>query len=140
MFESSHASQAGLAAAVDVCRAIGPSRISEISYYLASRLRSRLAAVPGVELRGGCSGTGPLCAIVIFDAAAAGVESAAIQRGLIERKIGVSLAPTNHNFDDKTWSRPYGVRLSPTYFNTDEEVDAVVDAVQAVLSQLRRTT
>lgn len=77
------------------------------------------------------------CAIVTLEASALGVASEALAAALTERQIGVSVAPSTHTFDNQLWSEPSTVRMSPTYFNTDAEVDSVVEAVRALMSELQ---
>jgi len=141
MWEASEAMRAGLAEAVDVCNTIGPDRISEISRGLAHRLRKGLASVSGVTLRGGSelfgeAAAADLCAIVLFDTAKVGVESATIKYALAEYSIAVSVAPSFHSFDPSERALPPVLRMSPTYFNTEDEVDRAVQAVRTVLEKL----
>eukprot|EP00927_Polykrikos_kofoidii_P049493 TRINITY_DN43540_c0_g1_i1.p1 TRINITY_DN43540_c0_g1~~TRINITY_DN43540_c0_g1_i1.p1 ORF type:complete len:448 (-),score=79.01 TRINITY_DN43540_c0_g1_i1:5-1348(-) len=139
MFEASEAARAGLAAAVDVCLKVGPKRISQLSRRLAARLEDGLAAVPGVTLR-----EPPLalalagrCAIVTFDAMVLGMQAEEVRDALAERKIAVSVSPSSHSFDEAVRAKPPAVRVSPTYFNTEAEVDHVVEALREILAERR---
>lgn len=148
MWERSVALHVGLAVAAQECARVGPASIAVLSAHLAARLRGGLAAIPGVAIRdapdafnaeaAAAAGAGR-CAIVAFEAATAlGVDAQAIKVALGERKISASVAPSTHHFDDAQWSRPPAVRLSPSYYNTEGEVDAVLAAVRAILQELRR--
>eukprot|EP00933_Yihiella_yeosuensis_P051075 TRINITY_DN48918_c0_g1_i2.p1 TRINITY_DN48918_c0_g1~~TRINITY_DN48918_c0_g1_i2.p1 ORF type:complete len:146 (+),score=19.93 TRINITY_DN48918_c0_g1_i2:61-498(+) len=79
------------------------------------------------------------CAIVTFEAESKlGITADEIKNALAERKIAVTVAPSFHTFDDKSWKRPSVVRLSPTYFNTESEISVVVDAVGEILRTSKR--
>ena len=74
-------------------------------------------------------------ALVTFEAETTlGWRSSVIHAALLSRGIGASVSPSGHTFDDQQWTRPSVVRLSPTYFNTEEEVDDVVAAVRRILA------
>mmetsp|Transcript_25743 Transcript_25743/g.73990 ORF Transcript_25743/g.73990 Transcript_25743/m.73990 type:complete len:440 (-) Transcript_25743:48-1367(-) len=136
MFEYSAAGRAGLAAAVDACLAVGPMRIALLSSKLARRLRAGLREIPGVTLRDAPAEAtqDSLCAIVAFDASELGFTADDIHKALAERKISASVSPAFHTFDEQRWAEPATVRLSPSYFNTEEEVEKVVEAVRLVLA------
>jgi cysteine desulfurase/selenocysteine lyase len=143
MWEGNEAGHAGLAAAADLCKAIGPERIHSLSTELARRLRASLLTINGVTLRDApaafddakASADGASrCAIVCFEAESLrGIPSATLRDELASRRIGVSVSPGTHTFDDTQWSRPPAVRASPSYFNTAAEVDALVIAVREIL-------
>eukprot|EP00933_Yihiella_yeosuensis_P051074 TRINITY_DN48918_c0_g1_i1.p1 TRINITY_DN48918_c0_g1~~TRINITY_DN48918_c0_g1_i1.p1 ORF type:complete len:485 (+),score=97.59 TRINITY_DN48918_c0_g1_i1:61-1515(+) len=148
MWESAEASKAALAAAVDFCQEVGPERIIELARALAKELRKRLAEISGITLRDAppafnesdaiAAGAGQ-CAIVTFEAESKlGITADEIKNALAERKIAVTVAPSFHTFDDKSWKRPSVVRLSPTYFNTESEISVVVDAVGEILRTSKR--
>jgi len=140
MFESSEASRAGLAAAVDVALQVGVGRIGALATAHAHYLRGALAKIPGLTLRDSpCApddaAAPPRAAIVTFEASAIGLTSQAIGAALAERKIGVSVSPSWHTFDTTLWDRPWVVRVSPSYFNTREECRAFVSAVEEIVSE-----
>jgi cysteine desulfurase/selenocysteine lyase len=145
MWEASHAARAGLTAAARLCHTIGPERIHKLSSVLACQLRAGLAEMPGITMRDlppGCDiydtkGEDKVerCAIVTFEAfSKTGITSAALLQSLASRKIGVSVSPSFHTFRESEWVRHPAVRISPSYFNTKEEVDVVVHAVREIIA------
>ena len=52
--------------------------------------------------------------------------------------MGVSLSPPIHTFDDAARRRSYSLRASPSYFNTEAEVDRFIAAVSEVLEERRK--
>jgi hypothetical protein len=189
MWEASEASRAGLAAAVDLCRQVGPVRIAavaashancasprpdpttaprsstappyhvhatEVSFPQMSRastvgpclpcaaadLRQALSTIRGVRLRDSpCAlddaDAPPRCAIVTFDVSAMGLTARTLADALAERHIAVSVSPSIHSFDPSDWERPDVVRVSPSYFNTQEELERLVSAVREIVGAAR---
>ena len=143
MWESSVADRLGLGVAVAQCHDIGPLRIHQISSSLAARLRHGLKTVAGVRMRDAPTGFDEAvaaalgasrCAIVAFDASGAGVASQTVHDALVAHKIAITLSSPYHTFDDGLWSRPPIVRFSPSYYNTEDEVDRVVEVVRGAIS------
>eukprot|EP00438_Fugacium_kawagutii_P031937 Skav201878 [mRNA] locus=scaffold550:118362:119432:- [translate_table: standard] len=137
MWESSPALHSGLAVAIDACRSIGPERIWKRSSFLAKLLREELGCKPGVTLRDApasfVEGTlgAARCAIVTFEAAELTADE--IKRALTQRRVAVSVAPAFHTFDDAARKLPSTVRLSPSYYNTEDEIRAVVETIGEIL-------
>ena len=141
MWESAIAARSGLAAAVTFCDHVGPAFILERATALAQRLRTGLASIDGVVVRDAppsfdeatAAALGASrCAHVTFEAESTrGVSAAHLHAALFARRIGGSISPSTHTFDETLWKRPRVVRLSPSYFNTEVEVDAVISAVRA---------
>lgn len=145
MWESSLASRAGLAAAVRLCSAVGPDQVHARSRALAARLRAGLEKLgasrlvlcdappsfdEAVAARLGAS----RCAHVTFEAESTlRMPASDIHAALLRMRIGASVSPPTHSFDERQWARPKVVRLSPTYFNTEQEVDEVIAAVGDIL-------
>ncbi len=72
------------------------------------------------------------CGIVSFTVE--GVESAAVQRSLAQRAVNVSVSPGHYTrFDMEARGLPDLVRASVHYYNSEDEVDALVEAVSAGL-------
>lgn len=147
MWEASAADRVGLGVAAEQCRAIGPSRIQQISRHLAKRLREGLAAVDGVAIRdapesfdesiaAACGAS--RAAIVAMDSTGAGVSTQVMHAALVEHKIAATLSSSFHTFDDGLWARQKPVRFSPSYYNTEEEVDRVIAVVRGVVEEHRR--
>jgi selenocysteine lyase/cysteine desulfurase len=103
---------------------------------LGARLRERLAEVDGLRVLD----RGPkLCAIVTFTLA--GWDAAALEAELRRRGINSSVSERAHalyDFTDK--SVDAAVRMSPHYYNTEEEVDDVVTAVRELAAYATATT
>jgi selenocysteine lyase/cysteine desulfurase len=109
---------------------VGVAEAGARAIALADRLRPRLAALPGVRTLD--RGRSP-CAIVTAEIArrhARDVVAALAARGINTsatlREYGVL------DMDDK--GATSAVRLSPHYYNTEEEVDGVVEAIEEVLA------
>ena len=139
MWESSPALHCGLAVAIDACRTIGPERIFRRASFLAELLRDELRQNQGVTLRDApetsatSAARAARCAIVTFEASGLGITADEIKEALTQRRIAVSVAPPFHTFDDSAWNLPATVRLSPSYYNTEEEIHAAAETVRDIL-------
>jgi selenocysteine lyase/cysteine desulfurase len=128
-WENSYVNIIGLGAAVQQALDLGLDAIGERALALGARLRDRLDALPGVvthdlgETR---------CAIVT--AAVDGVPADVVQTELARARINVTLTePVDTQFDTEDRGVHPLVRLSPHYYNTDDELDRAV-AVMATMS------
>ncbi|MFF0309936.1 aminotransferase class V-fold PLP-dependent enzyme [Streptosporangium sp. NPDC004379] len=123
------AGQIGLGVAAGYAAALGVAAIEERVTGLAARLRDELAATPGVTVldRGARR-----CGIVTFTVA--GHESAGVKGVLRERGINVSVTDRAHQRLDPN-AVPAAVRASVHYYNTDEELDALVSAVRGLAAR-----
>ena len=125
LWERSSALVLGMGAAADYAMAVGLDDIWERNSALAARLRTALAAVPGVTVHDIGSVQG---AIVTFTVA--GREATDVKAMLQEQAINVSVAmPSSAPFDTRERGLPALVRASVHYFNTDREIDRLVAAV-----------
>jgi selenocysteine lyase/cysteine desulfurase len=124
-FESSIASRIGLGVALEYALEIGLEAIAERVGALADDLRRRLESLPGVHVH---DGGHHRSAIVTFTID--GQEPMAIQEQLVARHINcsVSRAPSAR-LDQDARGLPEVVRLSPHYYNTEDEIDVVARAV-----------
>jgi selenocysteine lyase/cysteine desulfurase len=124
-WEFSYATVLGAAAAARYALEIGIEEIEERARMLGGRLRDGLAAVEGVRLLD----RGPdLCAIVTI--AVAGHDSEELHAELERRRINSSVSARDTALYDFTEKRvEAALRLSPHYYNTEDEVDEVVAAV-----------
>jgi cysteine desulfurase/selenocysteine lyase len=125
-WETYYAGKIGLGAAVDYALAIGIENGWDRIRALASRLRTELAALPDVTVldRGAVLG-----ATVTF--AVAGLAAADVQRRLAAENINVSVmdaASARLDFDPRGLDE--AVRSSVHYYNSDDEIDVLVDAVR----------
>ncbi|MEU5051800.1 aminotransferase class V-fold PLP-dependent enzyme [Streptomyces sp. NPDC021096] len=121
-WEMSYSNVLGLGSAVRQALDLGLDAIGERAVALGAALRERLAAVPGVR-------TYDLglqrCAIVT--AKVDGVPADEVKAALAGRGINVTTtAPEQSQFDTEDRGVHPLVRLSPHYYNTEEELDRAV--------------
>ena len=115
----------GLGAAADYALAIGLDAIAARNRRLAGDLRRRLAAIPGVTLHDLGAET---CAIVTFRKA--GVECEALRDRLRECAINVSVSrASSARIDLEGRGIADLVRASVHYFNTEDEITRLCEAV-----------
>ncbi|HYK82320.1 MAG TPA: aminotransferase class V-fold PLP-dependent enzyme [Gemmatimonadales bacterium] len=124
-WEFAYALVLALGAAARYALEVGPGG-SERAWRLAALLRERLAALPGVRVldRGRAR-----CAIVSI--AVAGRDADELKLRLRERGINTSAAAREHgvlDMDDKAVTSV--LRLSPHYYNTEDELDGAVRALR----------
>ncbi len=128
-FESNKAAVVGLGVAIDYAMQWGLDTIWQRVRTLASDLRIRLAALPGIQVydRGLVQ-----CGIVTFTIE--GREPAALQRLLSEQHINVST--TSRKFallDLSERGLENAVRASVHYYNSEEEVERFIQAIERLL-------
>ncbi len=124
-WESNHAARLGLGVAIDYALSLGMIAIQERDRALAALLRRELARLPGVTLHD--LGRNP-AAIVTFTVA--GHDASAIKAALAEAQINVSTSsPSSTLLDATARGLPTVVRASPHYYNTENEVGRLVEAV-----------
>ena len=114
----------GLGAAVDYVRAAGVARIESHNLALRNRLFGALANVPKVRVVSAVPG--PLASPLLSFALAPGIDSGALHQRLRQKhNIEVKVVPGN-------WFN--GTRISTHLFNTEQDVDALVAALQEALA------
>jgi selenocysteine lyase/cysteine desulfurase len=124
-WENSYVNILGLGAAVRQALELGLDEIGKRTIGLGEQLRSRLDDLPAVS-------THDLgrdrCAIVT--ARVAGTSAQEVATALAEQGINVSTTIPEHNqFDTEDRHVHPLVRLSPHYYNTQDELDRAVDAM-----------
>lgn len=129
-WEFAHALVLGLGAAARYALEVGLDTARDRAREQAEYARGRLAALRGVRVLD----RGPeLCAIVTV--AVAGRDTTDIKLELRRRGINTS-SPHREDavidMDDK--EAESALRISPHYYNTKEEIDTAVDALQEILS------
>lgn len=129
-WEFAHALVLGLGAAARYALEVGLDTARDRSRELAEYARRRLAAVPGVRVLD----RGPeLCAIVTV--AVAGRDTKDIKLELRRRGINTS-SPHREDavidMDEK--QAQSALRISPHYYNTTEEIDTAVEALDVILN------
>ncbi len=130
-FEYSYAGRIGLGVAIEYTLEIGLENIAERVGALSEDLRTRLADTPGVHVH---DGGHVRSAIVTFTID--GKEPMQVLEQLVARRINCSVsAAKSARLDQDVRGLPEVVRLSPHYYNTEDEVDVVVRAVTELASR-----
>jgi selenocysteine lyase/cysteine desulfurase len=124
-WERSVANQLGLGAAADYALALGVDRIAARVIDLAASLRERLAAVPGLTLHDrGIE----RCGIVTFTVD--GLDPSELATELRAQHINISVSTIDFaRYDFEARGLTAVARASVHYYNTDEELTRLVDAV-----------
>ncbi|MFH9659808.1 aminotransferase class V-fold PLP-dependent enzyme [Streptomyces sp. NPDC017248] len=127
-WETYYAGKIGLGTAVDYALGLGLDAIGERVTRLAANLRGRLRTLPGVRVhdRGARQ-----CGIVTFTVE--GRDSQDVARALQARGINVSVSLAGYARWDLAPRSPTSVvRASVHYYNTDDEIDQLIDALDPV--------
>ena len=127
-WEHSYLNVLGLGAALGQVLELGIEAIGARAVALGAALRDRLDAVPGVTThdRGATR-----CAIVT--ASVEGVPAAEVAARLREKGVNVSVTvPRDTQLTTEIRDLPPLVRLSPHYYNTDDELDRAVEELAAL--------
>jgi len=126
-WENNYAARLGLGVAVDYAMSVGMEAIEARCRMLGRALRDALRALPGVEV----FDLGPTpCAIVTFavrDHDPDAVKSRLSGKGV---NIGTS-SPASTFLDAQARRLPKLLRASPHYYNTEDELMRLVDAMEA---------
>ena len=130
-WESNIAAKIGLGVAVDYALGWGLDAIWARVSALAERLREGLRAVPGVTVHD----LGAVrCGIVSFTLA--GHEAESIREALRRQGINVSVSTVNSTrLDMEARALDAIVRASVHYYNTEEEIERLCDAIRAIGAQ-----
>ncbi len=126
-WESAYANRLGLGTAVDYARALGIDAIEARVVALGASLREKLAGIPGLTLhdRGVRR-----CGLVTFTID--GVDPIDLAARLREQRINISVSTIDFaRFDFEARDLERVARASVHYYNTVEELDALVDAISA---------
>jgi selenocysteine lyase/cysteine desulfurase len=125
-WEADYAARIGLGVAVAYALAIGLDAIEARVRDLADRLRAALGTVPGIEVRDLGEHS---CGIVTFTCE--GWPAAEVVEHLAGLAINVSQAPAEYSqWDLGRRGLDAVVRASVHYYNTDDEIDRLVDALR----------
>ena len=124
-WEQPYAAKAGLATAIDYALGWGLDSIWQRVAELGESLRAQLGDIPGVTVRD----LGEVrCGIVTFTVD--GVEANDLKKRLSQERINVTASPRSSTLlDSRARGLPDLVRASVHYYNTDEELDRLVEAV-----------
>jgi cysteine desulfurase / selenocysteine lyase len=124
-WETNYAAKIGLGVAIDYALGWGLDAIESRVTTLADVLRARLAGRPGVHVHDQGSRR---CGIVTFTVDA--VPAVAVHESLAARGVNVSVSLVDYaRLDLPARGLPDLVRASVHYYNTDEELDRLVDAL-----------
>lgn len=127
-WETYYAGKAGLGVAVDYALSLGIETTAARITNLGARLRAGLESLDrvGVHDKGARRG-----GIVTFTVD--GVDAASVQAQLLLRKINTSTSgPDRARLDLEPRGLPTVIRASVHYYNSEDEIDAVIQAVDAV--------
>jgi selenocysteine lyase/cysteine desulfurase len=124
-WEQAYAAKAGLATAIDYALGWGLDAIWQRVAALGESLRARLGDINGVTVRD----LGAVrCGIVTFTVD--GVEANELKKRLSRERINVTASPRSSTLlDSRARALPDLVRASVHYYNTDEELDRLVETV-----------
>jgi selenocysteine lyase/cysteine desulfurase len=124
-WEQAYAAKAGLSTAIDYALGWGLDSIWQRIAALGESLRTRLGDVEGVTVRD----LGAVrCGIVTFTVD--GVEAGELKEGLARERINVTVSPRSSTLlDSNARALPDLVRASVHYYNTDEELDRLVETI-----------
>ena len=124
-WEQAYAAKAGLATAIDYALGWGLDSIWQRVAALGESLRARLGEIPGVTVRD----LGEVrCGIVTFTVD--GVEANDLKKRLSRERINVTASPRSSTLlDSRARGLPDLVRASVHYYNTEEELDRLVETV-----------
>jgi selenocysteine lyase/cysteine desulfurase len=125
-WEQAYAAKAGLATAIDYALGWGLDAIWQRVAALGESLRARLGDINGVTVRD----LGAVrCGIVTFTVD--GVEANELKKRLSRERINVTASPRSSTLlDSRARALPDLVRASVHYYNTDEELDRLVESVR----------
>jgi cysteine desulfurase/selenocysteine lyase len=124
-WETNYAAKLGLGVAVDYALEVGIDAIEARVSPLAARLRSSLAAIPGVTVHDRGMRR---CGIVTFTVGSQ--PAAGVSRWLREQRINTSVARQEHARLDPGPSAGDLVRASVHYYNTDDDLGALCDRIR----------
>ncbi|WP_411081609.1 aminotransferase class V-fold PLP-dependent enzyme [Streptomyces sp. cmx-18-6] len=133
-WEFPYATVLGSAAATRYAREVGLEAIAHRTPALAAKLRNRLAAIPGVRVLD----RGPQLAALVTFAVNGDWQPQRFKEALDADNINSALSFrefAQFDFGDK--GVDWCLRLSPHYYNTEEEVDHVADAIAELVRRPR---
>ncbi|WP_018326391.1 aminotransferase class V-fold PLP-dependent enzyme, partial [Rhizobium giardinii] len=129
-WEKNYSVRLGLRAAVDYALDIGLEAIEERCNHLSSKLREGLRGMSAVSVH---DLGAHLASIVSFTVS--GWDAQAVMAYLTGKGINVSVSPPSSTpVDAYTRQLPPVVRASPHYYNTEEEIDAFLEAIAGIAS------
>lgn len=128
-WENNIAAQLGLGRAADYALSVGLERIAQRCTALADMLRGRLQALPAVSVRDLGRDKAAIVSMEID-----GMTPEELRDRLAGQNINIHVSKTTGTpLDTMARSLPALVRISPHYYNSEEEIDICVEAIRAAL-------
>ncbi|MFI6253399.1 N-methyl-L-tryptophan oxidase [Streptomyces sp. NPDC051016] len=135
LWEAAHALRLGLGSALADLHTLGPGGVFAYLAALATTLRARLGALPGVRVTDPPAAGGAIVTFVVD-----GLDAGEVQRRLALRRVHLIAVPADHGRWDMD---PRGlakvVRASVHVYTDDGDLDALVEAVAEISSGTRGT-
>lgn len=129
-WEKNHAARLGLGVAVDYAFSVGLEAIRSRCRHLADDLRDALKRLPRLTLH---DLGRDRAAIVTFSIM--GLASETIRSELSRQRINVSVSkPGSTLLDARARSLPTVLRVSPHYYNSENEIDRFVDTLEDIVT------
>ncbi|TLP47291.1 aminotransferase class V-fold PLP-dependent enzyme [Cohaesibacter sp. CAU 1516] len=126
-WENNYALRAGLKAACDYALELGLDAIQQRSFGLATLLREQLLTLPGAQIR---DIGAEQCAIVSFTIE--GLDPAVTVNKLRENGIAIGTSTlSSTRIDGERRQLPLMLRAAPHYYNTEEDIFALIAALKA---------
>lgn len=127
-WETNYSTRAGLRAACDYALDIGLSAIESRCRHLTNLAREQLAEIRGVKLHDLGAHQSAIISFTISNH-----DSASIMKQLAGKAINVSVSnPSSTPLDADARHLPPIVRVSPHYYNTEEDIGALIAAVRTI--------
>lgn len=127
-WETNYATKLGLGAAAEYALAIGLGAIETRCQELATNLRAGLAGIRGLTVRDLGRQRAAIVSFTLEE-----IDASTVMQKLSEAGINVSVSPPASTPIDATTRRlPPVVRASPHYYNSEDEIAAVIARVEAI--------
>ncbi len=129
-WEFNYAAVLGLGTALAHANGLGMDRIGATSRAVGEQIRTALSTIDGVQVRDLGSDRGAICTFSIDGVDAADVKAAASAAG-----VNVSISdPMSTVHDAAARDLPFMVRASGHYLTTGDEIQRLLDVIEAVVS------
>lgn len=127
-WETFFAGRIGLGVATDYALDIGLPAIEERNAALVARLRTGLRGIDGVTVHDRGTRQSAICCFTVT-----GSSAEAVQEELSRAGVNVTVSPASSSmYDLPRYGLEAVVRASPHYYNSDGEIDRLLDVVQEI--------
>ncbi|MFF5306453.1 N-methyl-L-tryptophan oxidase [Streptomyces sp. NPDC013161] len=136
LWEAAHALRLGLGAALTDLGTLGVDTVARHLATLATSLRERLSALPGVHITDPPAAGGAIVTFVVD-----GLDASEVQRQLTYRRVHLIAVPAGHgrwDMDHRGLTKV--VRASVHVYNDEDDLDALVEAVREIVCLRGRGT